>query len=145
MQMLHEILGLTSCGSVAYGYGFNLVLFYQCLDFCSRLTSLIVGRVGENSLVVKEVSLLVQADHLTARAESRINAHNCLLTQWRGHQQLLQVACEYPYSLSVSKFLRRCSEFIFNRWLKQAVVRVLNSLIHQLRNLGFAAHVMAGE
>ena len=45
----------------------------------------------EDSLVVKQVALGVETYNLTTSAESGVNTHHALLSQWCRHQQLAQI------------------------------------------------------
>ena len=60
----------------------------------SGLHAVIDGRVGEDGLVVQQIALCIEADHLTARTEAWVDAHDALLAQGGTEQQLAQILGE---------------------------------------------------
>ena len=95
------------------------------------LHAMIDGRVGEDGFVVQQVALRIKADHLTTRAETGVDTHHALLSQWRTKQQLTQILGKYADSLFVSLLLAEVHELCLYRGQQQALVTVLYGLCHQ--------------
>jgi len=91
---LDKCFGFASGCTVADGDCFNLELFAKCLDHGCCGCDLSLGAVWVDSIVVKQLALLVQADELAACAEARIEREHGLLAEWRGEEQLAHVLGE---------------------------------------------------
>ena len=93
---------------------------------------------GVNHIIVQQVALLIQADDLTAGAETRVNSQHAFVAQWRGEQQLTHILGKSINGLVIGFFLGCCGKFGLNRGLDQSLEAVLGSLLDQLRGLAVA-------
>ncbi len=66
----------------------------------------LLREVGEDRLVVEELSLGVEADDLAARPEAGIEGEDALLPERRGEQELAEVVGEDADRLRVGPLLR---------------------------------------
>ena len=65
---------------------------------------------GEDHVVVEQVALRVEHHHLAACADARVHAHDTLLPERRGKQQLTQVLAKHLDGLAVGFFLAQCGK-----------------------------------
>ena len=85
-DILNEVIGLATGCAIADGDGFNLVFLYHLLNGDSRLRAFVYWRMGEDGIVVQQITLCIEADHLTPCTEARVDAHHTFLTKWRTQQ-----------------------------------------------------------
>ena len=79
-DILDEIIRLTAGSTISYGYGLNLI-FLEHLGYShSSLHPFVDRRVGEDGLMVQQITLSIEADHLTTSTEARIDTHDPFLT-----------------------------------------------------------------
>ena len=97
-------------------------------DGGGSLCALRYGRVGEDSLVMEKVALSVKTHYLATCAESRVNTHDALLSQRSRHKQLAQIVGKDVNGFLLSLFPAVCGKLVFDRWLQQTFVSVLNGL-----------------
>ena len=90
-QILYKFAGFTGCCAVADGYCFNLIVTDHVEHVHLGFHEAVDRRVGEDGLVVKQVTLGVEAYHLATGAETWVYAHHALLSQWGIHQELAQI------------------------------------------------------
>ena len=83
-----------------------------------------------DGVVVQQVALRVEAHHLAARAEARVDVQGALLPHRRGEQQLPQVLAEHADGLDVSLFLGGGQHLVLDGGVQQALVGILNGRIH---------------
>ncbi len=69
--------------------------------------------MGIDGLAVQQISLLVEAHQLAARAETGIQGHDAFLSEGRGQQELTQVPAEDPDGIGIGLFLRKFYELVF--------------------------------
>ena len=91
-----------------------------------------MGRGRIDDVVVQQVALFVQAHHLAARAESRVNSQHAFTSQRRSEQQLPHVLGKGLDGLIVGFLLGRRGKFGLYRGLDQALETVLGSLLNEL-------------
>ena len=95
------------------------------------LHAVVHGRVGEDGLVVEQVALTVETDHLTACAEAGVDAHDALLSQWCREQQLAQVLGKHTDGLLVGLLLAQGCKLRLYGGFQQSLVAVLHGFVHQ--------------
>ena len=119
-----QVLRLPACRAVSYCHGLYAESVHQSLQSIQRLHALATGRVGEDGFVVQEIALFVQTHHLASGAESRVDAHDALLSQRSGKQQLAQVGGKDTDGLLVGTLLGSRSKFRFYGGLQQTLVGI---------------------
>ena len=78
---LHYLLGLAAGGTVADGNGLDMEGLDESLKLVDGGTLLAHRGEGINGLVVKQLSLGIETDHLAARAEAWVDGQGALLSQ----------------------------------------------------------------
>ena len=145
VEVADEVLRLATCRSVADGDGLHTIALHHSLHGQHGLHAFVLGRMRENNVVMQQCALLVETHHLAARAESRVDGHDTLLSQrWR-HEQLLQSEGKDADGLFVGSLLGRSGKLGRNAWLQQPLVSVLHCLAHQLRGFAVALHEHAAD
>ena len=119
---LHHLLGLASGGAVADGDGLNLERLDEGLKFVDSGMLLPDGGEGIDSLVVEQLPLGVEADHLASGAEARIDGEGALLSEGCGKQQLAQILGKDTDGLAVGFLLEQVPEFGLDGRLNQPLV-----------------------
>ena len=97
-------------------------------DGGGSLCALRYGRVGEDRLMMQQVALGIETYNLTTSAESRVNTHDALLSQWSRHKQLAQIVGKDVNGFLLSLFPAVCGKLVFDGRLQQTFVSVLNGL-----------------
>ena len=80
----HEVACLARCCAVADGNGLYGMAAQHVCQALHGVGASRGGWVWEDGLVVQEAALRVEAHHLAARAESRVDAHDAVLAERRG-------------------------------------------------------------
>ena len=101
--------------------------------------------MGINRVVVEEVALGVKANHLAARAESWVNAHDALLAQRGSQEELAQVVGKDANGLFVGPRLALGGKFGFDAGAEQALVGIRHGHLHLGSGRRTAAHVGTGQ
>ena len=141
--MVDKLLGLTAGCAVADAYSLYLVLADECHQFVGRLYALALWWMGVDGFVVKQIALAVKTYHLASGTETGVDGEHPLLSQWRRHEQLLQVAHEDAYSLLVGFLLGESGKLGLDAGCQQTLVAVLHSLAHTVCRLAVTANVLA--
>ena len=92
MERTDELFRFAACRTVADGDGLDMVLLNEGGEFETRTGILILGRMGIDGLVVEQIALTVETHDFTSRTETGVDAHDALLTQGSGEEQLLEIA-----------------------------------------------------
>jgi len=80
-DILDEIIGFAAGCSITDGDGFDLVFLNHLLNGDGRLGALVDRRVGEDGFMMEQITLCIEANHLTTSTESRVDAHDPFLTK----------------------------------------------------------------
>ena len=105
----------------------------QKADRLGGLDLSLLGEVGEDRVVVQELSLPVEADDLAARAEAGVDGQDVLLPQRGRQQQLPQVVGKDPDGRLVGALLRLEPGLRLHGPAQQALVAVVDGFPHLLR------------
>ena len=97
----------------------------------------------KDGFVVEQITLCIQAHHLTSCAEAWVDTHDTFLAEWGREQQLAQVLLEHMDGLLVGPFLAQCSKLILYRWLQEPFIAVLCSLFDESSARIAEAHILA--
>ena len=87
-----------------------------------------------------EVAQAVEAHHLAAGAESRVDGYHIFFAKRRGKKQLAHVLGKHLNGFVVGFCLGLVAEFGFDRGFYEPLVAVGSCLLHQLRRLRIAVH-----
>ena len=79
-DILHELLGFTTGRTITDGNGLDMVVVYHFLHVHGGLHTMVDRRVGEDSLMVQQVTLCIKAHYLTACTEAGVNTHHPFLS-----------------------------------------------------------------
>ena len=141
----HEGFGFTAGGTITNGDGFYLILLHQLGELSGRKYMFALGRMRIDGFVVQKVSLCIEAHHLTSGAIARVDAHDTLLSQRRGEQELAQVAGKYTDGFFIGLLLAQGSKFGFDARLQESLVSIQYCFFHLLAALIIATHVVSHE
>ena len=86
----------------------------------------------EYGFVVKEVALFVEADHLAAGPEARVNSKDAFLTDRRCEKELAEVLSEYADGLKVGLFLSLLYDLIRDGRFEKTLEGVVEGLVDLL-------------
>ena len=92
---------------------------------------------------MQQIALCIETDHLATRAEARVDAHDALLAEWGGEQQLAQILGKDADGLFVGTLLAECHELGLDRGLEQTLVAILDGLADQALAGTIATNVVA--
>ena len=98
----------------------------------------------EDDLVVQQVALFIQADHLASRPETRVDGHDALFPDRGGQQQLAQVLAEDPDRFNIRLRLRLLQDLSRNGRLQQALIGIVHGLSDLLRGVMGRIAVLLG-
>ena len=84
-----------------------------------------------DGLVVEQIALPVQANHLTPCSKSRVDGQHIFLPQWRRQQQLPKVLRKDPNSLLFGPFFGRPEELGLDRRANQPFVTLRHRLLYE--------------
>ena len=129
--MSDELFRLSAGCTIAYRYGLNLILADERIDACGSSIPFVFGRMRVDGLIVEKVALRVEADHLAACAESRVESEYSLLPERSRHEQLLKVIDEDADSLLVRLLFGEVGELRLDAGLDKSLVAVLYGIPHQ--------------
>jgi hypothetical protein len=101
--------------------------------------------VGEDGLVVEQITLRIEADDLTACAEAWVDAHHALLTKGSAEEQLTEVIGEDTDGLFVGLLLAEGGKLGLNRRFEQTLVAIFDGFGHKSATRGVAIDVMSLE
>ena len=107
-------------------------------EFAGRPCAVLPGRVGIDGLVVQQVALGIEADHLAAGTESGVDGQYPFLPQRRGQQQLLHVLGKDGDGRIVGLLFGRGGKFALDRGSQQSFVAVGHRLPYEGRGFAFA-------
>ena len=91
---------------------------------------------GKDHVVIEQVALCVKHHHFAARADARVHAHDTLLPEWCGKQQLTQVLTKHLDGLVVGFFLAQRGELCLHLRAEKALEGIVD---------GFADDGLAGS
>ena len=126
------IRGLPACRSVAHSYCLNVVFPCQTCECGCCFQAITFGWKGIYHIVMQQVSLSIEHYHLASCPYARVNSHHAFLSERCVEEQLLKVACEHFYGLSLSLLTARSSKLVLHAWCEQTLVRVVNCLANKL-------------
>ena len=142
-HILDEIVGLTTGSTITDGDGFDLVFLNHLLNGDSRLRAFVYRRMGEDGIMMQQVALCIETNHLTTCTESRIDAHDAFLSEWSTQEQLTQILCKDPYGFLIGTLFTECSEFCLDSRFEQSFVTILDGLCNEFTARGVAIDIMA--
>ena len=94
-----------------------------------------------DGFVVEQRALCIETHHLTARAETGVDAHDAALSEWRRQQQLLQVGGENADRFFVRLFLARGRKLRLDARAQQTFVGIAGCHFHLFGGSRTAFHI----
>ena len=116
--------------TVTDGNGLYLILFHQLGELACRDAMLALGRMRIDGFVVQEITLCIEAHHLTSSAVSWVDTHYTLLSQRWSQKQLAKIPGKHTDGLFVGLFLAEGCKLRFDARLQESLVSISNSLLH---------------
>ena len=126
----HKNLRLPSGGSGADGNYLYIILFHQIGHGGNGLYLFGHGRMRENDVVVQEVPLRIQTDHLATGTEARVDGHYALLPNGRRQQELTQIFPKHLDGRYICLFLGFPQHFSGDGRVQQALPGIFHGLTH---------------
>ena len=123
-QPAYETLSFAAGRAVAYGNHLNGIFLHHIGYLLHGGNTLVYRRMRVYGIVVKQIALSVQADHLASCTEARIYGHHPLLPNRRGEQKLAQILAEDLDGAYVGLLFSNLEHLIFNRGMKQTLETV---------------------
>ena len=138
-----KLLRLTAGRAIAYRYGLYLVLLHQACQLAACTGIVRLGRMGKDGLIVKQITLRIEAHHLAACAIARVDGQHTLLPEGRCQQQLFEISGKYADGLLVGLLLRAVGKLGLDGRAQQALVSVAHGHSNLLGTLTLRAHKLA--
>ena len=99
--------------------------------------------MGEDGIMMQQVALGIEADHLTTCTESRIDTHDTFLSERCTQEQLTQILGKDTDGFLVGTFLTKCCEFRLDGRFEQPLISILDGLCNEFAAGGVAIDIMA--
>ena len=125
-----EIFRLPACRSVADGDGFYLVGLNHLAKFRSSLAGLVDRRMRIDILIMQQIALCIETNHLTSGTESGVDGEHPFLSQWRSEKKLAEVFGEYANCFIVGFLFGLGGKFCFDGRLEQPFVSIRRGFAH---------------
>ena len=101
--------------------------------------------MGKDGFMVEQVALCIETHDLATRAESRVNTHHPLLSEWCREQKLAQILGKDVDGLLVCLLLAEGGKLVFYAGLEQALVGIVHRFAHQGGTRAVAVNVAVLE
>ena len=123
-QAGYEALRLAASGAVADGDDLYIVFLYHVAYLLHGRYALVHGGMRIDGVVVQQVTLGIQADHLAAGAEAGVDGHRPLLAHRRCQQQLAQILAEDTDGTDVGLLLGNPEHLVLYRGVQETLEAV---------------------
>ena len=127
-HLADEVLRLTAGRATADGNDLNAVLLYPIGHLGKGLHLFGHRRMRENDIVRQQIPLRVQAHHLAARPEARVNGHHAFLAHGRCQKQLPEVLPEHVDAFCIGLLLGLADDLSGDGRVQEALPGVVHGL-----------------
>ena len=140
-----NVRSLPACRTVADSHSFNAVFPCQSGERWCCFQAVALGWEGIYYIVIQQVSLLIEHNHLASSPDAWVYSHHAFLSERRIKEQLPEVSSKHFNGFCLCLLPACPSKLILHAWCEQALVRVVNSLSHKLWTLPSAMYVASAN